>query len=290
MQTDAPERAIRDYFTGIELVIQSPAAEHSPYSMREFILACFVACYIIMSTPSRPLPDTLVACLPEDITAMMTSSKFDFLQCVRSSGDDVLHALLRLGRNVLPFLLLHPEQVSRLPTVLFPYSKGVLPALCTLSNDISPELLPPPEATRRQTNLMTGNIVLALAKYYQDLPSSSVSIPGFSGLLNVNHALAIMFYYLALSLSPSPSTYNNMGIILSTVSDTTSWTSNTGECVTLSGSDLAKIFYTEGLKLDPSHPHLLTNLGSLYKDRGNIETAIQYVTSAVELASRSDFI
>ena len=100
-------------------------------------------------------------------------------------------------------------------------------------------------------------------------------IPGFSGKLNVNHSLSIMFYYLALSLSPSPSTYNNMGIVLSSVSTSVLQVSPEGETSVLTGTNLARIYYTAGLQMDPNHPHLLTNLGSLFKDQGNLEEAIR---------------
>ncbi|KAI0689614.1 TPR-like protein [Cytidiella melzeri] len=291
IHTDPPEHAIRDYFTGIELIIQSPTPtlDETPYSMREFILACFVAGFLVQSSPDRPFPTLLVACFQQRnaLAAPTIQPGVDILRAVRFSGDNVLHALLHLGGNALPFLLLLPEQAMRLPAVLFPDSMGALPALCRWSNDAPPHLQPAAEQTCQQTNTMTGNIVLSLAKYYQDLPSSSVFIPGFSGFLNVNHALAIMFYYLSLSLSPSPSTYNNMGIILSTVTDTVSWITASGEKLSLSGSDLARIFYNAGLQLDPSHPHLLTNLGSLYKDQGNLETAIELYSKA--LAIKPDF-
>ena len=122
---------------------------------------------------------------------------------------------------------------------------------------------------------MTGTILLALAKRYQDLSSNEVSVPGFSGTLNVNHSLSIMFYYLALSLSPSPSTYNNMGIVLSTVSSGVPRVDAQGETSVLTGTNLARIYYSTGLQMDPNHPHLLTNLGSLFKDQGNLEEAIQ---------------
>lgn len=278
LQSGSTTEAMRDYFKGVEIITQTPAevlALDSPYTMREFILACFVAGYLVQNTEAdKVLPPDLADCLTPAFVSTQTG--YDLLRAVRSSSDRILAILLRLGRNALPFLLLLPDQIARLPSVLFPASSGVFPAICNWDNgDSSPQL--PNELVRQQANSMTGNIFLAMAKYYQDLSSNSVDLPGFDHKLNVNHALAIMLYYLALALAPAPSTYNNMGIILSTISDTTSWTTESGEHTVLNGSDLARIYYNIGLQMDPSHPHLLTNLGSLYKDQGNLGEAIQYV-------------
>ncbi|KAI0348056.1 TPR-like protein [Trametopsis cervina] len=290
LHAEESELAIRNYFSGIELMLQQgshKSVKEPPYSMRELILAGFVAGFIVQSSPDRPFPRLLTACFEASSAGLQLQPGADILQAVRKSGDSLISALLQLGGNALPFLLLLPEQVARIPSVLFPSTSGILPALCTWSDATPSQLQPPPVLTQQQANVMTGNIFLALAKYYQDLPSSSVPIPGFSGTLNVNHALAILFYYFALSLAPSPSTHNNMGIILSSISDTVSWTSELGERIVVSGSDLARIFYTAGLQLEPSHPHLLTNLGSLYKDEGNLESAVQLYSKA--LAVKPDF-
>ena len=276
-----PDDAIRDYSMGIELMIQPPFHEDAPYTMREFVLASFVAGYLVQVSPSRPFPRPLAECFSDDINFTTSSGMLtgvNILQAVRSSGDGVLRALLHLDGNVLPFLLLLPEQVARIPTVLFSNSMGILPAICKSTGTPS-QTYAPSEYTRQQANTTTVNIILALAKYFQEIPSSpsSVSIFGLSGLPNINNALSILFYYLALSISPSPSTFNNMGIVLASAPSAISWTSDTGETDILSGADLAKIFYRSGLQLDPLHPHLLTNLGSSYKDEGNLEAAIQYV-------------
>lgn len=43
-----------------------------------------------------------------------------------------------------------------------------------------------------------------------------------------------------------------------------------------------KLFQRAGLALDPKHPHLYTNLGSLLKDMGQLAQAVQMYRMAVE--------
>lgn len=270
---------VETYFRALELVISPPSAYATGggYSTRELIIATFLAMYILQPSPSHKLPPELVNVLglPEDVTTTsLLDSDFDALTAAREHGDDVLKVLIQLGGNALPFMLLFPEQAMRLPNLLFRRSGGALPAICVQVPGKN-EGKPVSEAVRQETNVMTGTILLALAKRYQDHLSSEVSLPGFDRKLNVNHALSIMFYYLALSLFPSPSTYNNIGIVLSMLSMTFEYADAQGEPTTMDGSTLARVYYTTGLRMDPVHPHLLTNLGSLFKDQGSIEEAIQ---------------
>ena len=280
MRQNGTQDAVQDYFRGVEIVIRPPApyTEDESHTMRDLILATFFAGYLAQTSNSGFLPVEITECLGipprTSIDALSQAGMLDALRVVKSSGDQLLTAFLRIGGNTLPFLLLLPEHVSRLPKLLFHTSGGIVPGVCSRS----PEgfLLPPPsDTTVLQTNSMTSTIFLALAKRYQDLTSSDVAIPGFVDRLNINHSLAILFYYLALSLNPAPSTYNNMGIILSATASTAVYTAPDGKEIVLSGSSLAKVYYNAGLLLDPLHPHLLTNLGSLYKDQGELQESIK---------------
>lgn len=279
MNSPGSMAAVPAYFQALELMISPPPVYVSGggYTTRELILASFVAMYILQSSPNDILPYELSQSidLPEDTTkSTLLTSGINLLDAVRASGDRVLTAILQLSGNALPFFLLLPEQVPRLPRLLFPLSSGDLPAICT-GTDGNGRLKPIEDSARQEANIMTGTIMLALAKRYQDLSSNEVSVPRFSGKLNVNHSLSIMFYYLALSLSPSPSTYNNMGIVLSSMSAVAPHVNSEGGTFFLTGAILARIYYTAGLQMDPNHPHLLTNLGSLNKDQGNLDEAIQ---------------
>jgi len=77
-----------------------------------------------------------------------------------------------------------------------------------------------------------------------------------------------------LALSPSPSLYNNIGVALSGLS-AVPMDDVHGNHQALTGQALAKTYYEMGLHLDPAHPHLLTNYGTLLKDQGLLTEAIQ---------------
>ncbi|KAJ2974055.1 hypothetical protein NUW54_g11954 [Trametes sanguinea] len=136
----------------------------------------------------------------------------------------------------------------------------------------------PAETVRQQTNGMTSTILLTLAKRFQDNVLGGMALPGSGGTLRVSTSVIILLYYLALAWSPAPSTFNNLGIVLSGITD--GRTGADGEL--LDGMGLARTYYTAGLQLDPKHPHLLTNLGSLLKDQGQTEQAIKMYMKAVE--------
>ncbi|KAK9476427.1 glycosyl transferase family 41-domain-containing protein [Lipomyces japonicus] len=81
-------------------------------------------------------------------------------------------------------------------------------------------------------------------------------------------------YYLSLALHASPSTANNIGILLASLAH--SAVPSPTEHI------LALNYYRYGLSLDSRHPHLYTNLGSLLKDQGNLQDAISMYKLAVE--------
>ncbi|KAI9026139.1 glycosyl transferase family 41-domain-containing protein [Hyaloraphidium curvatum] len=97
----------------------------------------------------------------------------------------------------------------------------------------------------------TSLMMQTLAKIYQD-----------AGMLH----FAVAFYYLSLSLHPVANSCNNLGIILSS-----------------QRLDEAIAWYEVGLRLDPNHPHVLTNLGSALKDRGMVQEGIACYRRAIAI-------
>ncbi|KAI9471746.1 UDP-N-acetylglucosaminyltransferase [Coemansia mojavensis] len=171
----------------------------------------------------------------------------------------------------LPLTLLAPENAVRILQVIFPESRGVLPgfvALATRSSD---------SAQLQQANQVASNLLLTLAKLHQD--HAVVAQP---------LSIVLPLYYMALALVPSPSTCNNLGIILSAIpspSTATMVPSLQGghqAAQAPMGSALAMQYYTHGLTLDSRHPHLYTNLGSLLKDLGYLAEAVRMYEQAVK--------
>ncbi|KAF3353821.1 hypothetical protein VdG1_08004 [Verticillium dahliae VDG1] len=182
--------------------------------------------------------------------------------------------------DTLPPLLLPPERARNTAGLVFP-GRGKLPGLVCVPNG----------GPRRAAIQTTSNSLLSLAKIYQDTMSSAAG----SSVLNqrpssINDILAL--YYLSLSLQESPSTANNVGILLASVQQAPSAASQfmvsnrlqaSGIPGILPGSGLALAlsYYNYGLSLDPKHVHLHTNLGSLLKDIGQLDLAIQMYEQAV---------
>lgn len=252
----------------IEVAFRSPLpqSDSGPIGLRDIILSICIAGYVVYSESGGLVPDSISQFLPPH--------SIDVWQTVRGSADILLKSLIQEGGGTLPFILLLPHQTTRILTVLFPSSSGVLPAICTQDSS-TPALQLPPEAIRHQTNLATSTALLALAKQYQEAAQGAIPVPGLEHVTSTGQSLALLLYYLALGLFPSPSTFNNMGIILTAVTSARNYSDTVIGDRILTGLVLAKIYYEAGLKIDPNHPHLLTNLGSLIKDQGRIDVSIQ---------------
>ena len=194
------------------------------------------------------------------------------------------NARMEASRNMAPRghsppLLLPPDRAKHTAQHVFAASNGQLPGLQHVTEG----------SHRKSVIATTSNSLLSLAKIFQDAmsnggPTSSL----IRQTAGVGDILAL--YYLSLSLQESPSTANNVGILLAsvqqssaqhiTVTDTTVATTVPG-IIPGSGLALALAYYHYGLTLDPKHVHLHTNLGSLLKDIGQLDMAIQMYEQAV---------
>ncbi|KAK2733900.1 hypothetical protein FQN55_003126 [Onygenales sp. PD_40] len=142
----------------------------------------------------------------------------------------------------------------------------------------------------------TSNSLLSLAKIYQDGMSATAPSASSKPSTGVRDILAL--YYLSLSLQPSPSTANNVGILLASIQQNgpPNPARAAGEnqlpeipgVVPGSGIALALAYYNYGLNLDSKHAHLYTNLGSLLKDIGQLPAAIKMYEQAVQCDSKFD--
>ncbi|KAJ4314612.1 hypothetical protein N0V84_008786 [Fusarium piperis] len=176
-------------------------------------------------------------------------------------------------------LLLPPERARHTAHLVFG-GTGELPGLRYVAEG----------STKRAAIQTTSNSLLSLAKIFQDALSSGHAAPDIlrrpSGVEDI-----LALYYLSLSLQESPSTANNVGILLAGVQQVTSHPPDASiemfpqpsipGIVPGSGLSLALAYYHYGLRLDPKHVHLHTNLGSLLKDIGQLDLAIQMYEKAV---------
>ncbi|PHH58781.1 hypothetical protein CDD81_4586 [Ophiocordyceps australis] len=177
-------------------------------------------------------------------------------------------------------LMLPPERARCTAQLVF-CGAGEPPGLLSLRNG----------ASKRAAVQTTSNSLLSLAKIFQDgLSSGNADLCLLvRPLSTVGDVLAL--YYLSLSLQESPSTANNIGILLAGLQQTAALPAVfSGRSLVQgampsvrpgSGMSFALAYYNYGLGLDPKHVHLHTNLGSLVKDMGLLDLAISMYERAV---------
>ncbi|KAL8404058.1 hypothetical protein RB594_009063 [Gaeumannomyces avenae] len=188
-------------------------------------------------------------------------------------------ALVR--RPVSGPLLLPPDRAKLTAQFVFGSANAQLPGLRYVGEG----------GHRKSAVSTTSNSLLSLAKIFQDSMSTGGMPPGQGRQASgVGDILAL--YYLSLSLQESPSTANNVGILLASVQqsaaqieplspESAALVKDIPGIVRGSGLELALLYYQYGLTLDPHHVHLHTNLGSLLKDIGQLDLAIQMYERAV---------
>ncbi|KAJ5654663.1 hypothetical protein N7490_001666 [Penicillium lividum] len=182
-------------------------------------------------------------------------------------------------------VLLYPDRALQTSKLVFG-ANGTPPGLKYVAEGIS----------RNAAVSTTSNSLLSLAKIYQD-GMASVSSRAPRSTPGVRDILAL--YYLSLSLQPSPSTANNVGILLAGIQNNPparGLVRPNGESqhpeipgvLPGSGISLALAYYNYGLHLDSRHAHLYTNLGSLLKDIGQLHAAIKMYEQAVQCDGNFD--
>lgn len=184
-------------------------------------------------------------------------------------------------QNCTPILLLPPAKALTTARLVFSDTSGELPGLLFVSSG-------PPKRAASQT---TSNSLLSLAKIFQDSMSSGGGGNSSFRYRSSGVGDILALYYLSLALQESPSTANNVGILLAGVQQGATIPPGLRSCSRAqssipgvppgSGLALALSYYQYGLKLDPKHVHLHTNLGSLLKDLGQLDLAIQMYEQAV---------
>jgi len=193
------------------------------------------------------------------------------------------HQLAAVSSSAEP-ILLTPDQALATARLCFPHF-GELPGLQNVPGG-------PQSIARKAVISTTSNSLLSLAKIFQDGMSNVSRSAGVTPLAcGVRDILAL--YYLSLSLQPSPSTANNVGILLASVQQAAASAHSHRKLdipgvVPGSGVALALQYYNYGLQLDPHHAHLYTNLGSLLKDIGQLDAAINMYERAVKCDGKFD--
>lgn len=189
------------------------------------------------------------------------------------------------GREILhPTLLLFPNEVALLPSKIWPSTNGFLPGVPISSTsensaeDLRIQLL------NSSTNVTTSRLLRTWAMRVQTFLEAQplndedhvtpAAVPCSS--YQATESLIILASYLALSLHSSPTSYNNLGILLSSIRPTVSRSSAPGSINATTGHKMSRCYFEAGLEVGPQNAHLLTNLGTYWKKEGNYEEAIRY--------------
>lgn len=295
--------AAKEYGKAVEVVLSADAS--SRYGLRDLVVA---TCVVGLLSMGAMLPGSAAAAAGVEVAmalgvdpsdaeqaAALGSGAFGrlceggVLALVKRSGEGVVRVLLRSGGGQLPMLLLLPEAAKGLCRVIFAETGGLLPGLARggAGGGKGREVLGQAQKQAEQT---TSTILLTLAKLFQDATASPIAGPHGAltlGGIPASISLLLPLYYLSISMHNSASTCNNLGILLSSIPVVTTVVNAMGQPQQLNGQALAMQYYTQGLQLDPKHPHIYTNLGSLLKDLGHLNEAIKMYGKAVE--SKPDF-
>ncbi|KAM5462839.1 hypothetical protein MauCBS54593_007820 [Microsporum audouinii] len=225
----------------------------------------------------------------EEAILISTSKRRGMKSLIRhilsSFGDEDRHGLPTTRQyDSKETVLLFPDKALQTAKLVF-HPHGTLPGLQYLPEGLA----------KRAAISTTSNSLLSLAKIYQDGMSSASPNGTLRSTPGVRDILAL--YYLSLSLQPSPSTANNVGILLAGIQGTAAKSIRTAGEYQIpeipgvspgSGIALALAYYNYGLTLDSRHAHLYTNLGSLLKDIGQLPAAIKMYEQAVQCDSKFD--
>ncbi|SPO23110.1 related to UDP-N-acetylglucosaminyltransferase [Ustilago trichophora] len=291
--------AAAEYQKAVEVVLSPDEARR--YSLRDLVVA---TCAVGLLSMGAMLPGTAAAAAALEVAvamginptnpehaAYLASGAFHhfcpggILALVKLSGDVIVSTLLRLGNGQLPMLLLLPEAATQLCKVIFAETAGGLPALARSPASSKSQNLATLQQAQKQAAQTTSTILLTLAKLFQDATASPIAGPHGPltlGGIPPSISLLLPLYYLSISMHASASTCNNLGILLSSIPVVTTVINAAGQPQQLNGQALAMQYYTQGLQLDPKHPHIYTNLGSLLKDLGHLNEAIKMYQKAVE--------
>ena len=209
-------------------------------------------------------------------------------------GGLIEHILGVFARNIMADKQDKDAQLAPCETILLLPKMALRTAELTFPDGALPGLREVPEGQSKKAAVsVASNSLLSLAKIYQDGMSSSGSARAAPGVQDI-----LALYYLSLSLQPSPSTANNVGILLAGIQQAVprvpSMSSQDHEAPNIpgvvpgSGVALALAYYNYGLNLDSRHAHLYTNLGSLLKDIGQLNAAIRMYEQAVSCDGNFD--
>jgi hypothetical protein len=255
---------LRHYVDAIETGIRlsPPLSSGITLTFRDIILASWFASFAFSTLPPSSEPNNILDAI-QDRASTNHLPHFDdtslaLVHAVHHASDGFINAMLDPTTGTLPNVVLFPDQAQMLSAVVFASPDTTSDVWTALHSGQS----------TYEVKTATSSALLTLARRIQEgalIADLGLDIPHCS-----NDALVLLLHYLALSLFPSASAFNDTGVVLCGMSSNAA--PNTPRVA--SGRDVARLYYEKGLQIDPTHPHLLSNFGSLLKDAGHNSSAV----------------
>ncbi|KAI6035688.1 glycosyl transferase family 41-domain-containing protein [Pisolithus marmoratus] len=260
------------YMRAIEVVIQSPQTHcsTSKVTYQDFVLAAWTIGLALSFVRESRVPPHIASALKSGghavILTRVGNLDFDVIQAVHDAGDDLALALVDPATGTLPNLILFPEQIFHLSALLFSSRKGNSPSILAtrLANAAN-------DQHSMNIKTATASVLLSLARRYQTTDCTTL-LGQHKKCYFTTDSVILLLHYIAASLCPNASIYNDIGVMLCGLGPGETVTGPHGQ--PMSGRDIARLYYEKGLQVDPTHPHLLSNLGSLLKDAGHTAHAL----------------
>lgn len=269
---------LRHYVNAIETGIRlsPPLSSGTTLTFRDIILASWFASLAFSTLPPSPEPNNILDAI-QDRASTNHLPHFDdtslaLVHAVHHASDGFIHAMLDPITGTLPNVVLFPDQAQMLSVVVFASPHTTSDVWAALHSGQS----------TYEVKTATSSALLTLARRIQEgalIADLGLDIPHCS-----SDALVLLLHYLALSLFPSASAFNDTGVVLCGMSSNAA--SNTPRVAC--GRDVARLYYEKGLQIDPTHPHLLSNFGSLLKDAGHNTCAVGVFNYALQLHPELD--
>ena len=187
-----------------------------------------------------------------------------------------------------PVLFLLPEEVLRLPLIVWSSTDGSLPSIAIPANPENPRDDVRVGLLKASTNPATSRLLSIWATRVQEFLKTTPLINQDRATLatvpcstfQATQSPVLLANYLALSLDPTAMRFNDLGILLSSIEDQPRIPRSPGSSSTnkRTGHSLSRLYFEAGLDVDPLNAHLLANLGSYWKKERNYEEAIRSVS------------
>lgn len=269
---------LHHYVNAIEAGIRlsPPLSSGTTFTFRDIILASWFASFAFSTLPPSPEPNNVLGAI-QDFASTNHLPRFDdtslaLVHAVHHASDGFIDAMLDPTTGTLPNVVLFPDQARMLSAVVFASPHTASDVWAAFHSGQS----------TYQVKTATSSALLALARRIQE--GASISDLGLDIPHCSNNALVLLLHYLALSLFPSASAFNDTGVVLCSMNSNVAASAPQ----VASGRDIARLYYEKGLQIDPTHPHLLSNFGSLLKDAGHTTYAVGVFNYALQLHPELD--